>query len=364
MPEMPLVRAEYFKMEISENTVLKTKEADLVSIIGKFVKLKRAGSRYVGLCPFHNEKTPSFTVTINKGYKCFGCGQGGSNAVDFIMKYTGQQFVDAVIQIASMTGINVEKNVIPGLNKRVVNIVNKIEPAPIDYIPKNKIEQNLEFYSRNNLYDFFVQLFSETVASNVFKKYGIGSSKYYGNGTTCFIQKDIDGNIRQIKVMMYDKESGKRRQDLKPLIIGKSIMGKNANLVQCFFGEPLINEKLPIALCESEKTAALCSVCYPQFIWLATGGKFGCNMTNPLVNKVLIGKEIHLFPDVDGIEDWRLAADELKEQGFNVFLNEVMFQHAKPGSKEDIADLVLMNRAANGILLNDDDYPVIWNCGS
>ena len=69
---------------------------DLVDVIGRHVKLKRNGDEYVACCPFHSEKTPSFTVVPNKGfYHCFGCGQHGS-VIRFLMDYTGASFIDAV----------------------------------------------------------------------------------------------------------------------------------------------------------------------------------------------------------------------------------------------------------------------------
>lgn len=125
-------------------------------------------------------------------------------------------------------------------------------------------------------------------------------------------------------------------------------MGKDANLMQCFFGEHLLttqgDDTQPVAIVESEKTAVICSIHYSKFVWIATGGKSGCNMTRPEVNKVLKGRYLHLFPDVDGINDWGKAADELRQQGFAVFVNDVIASNAPAGSKEDIADLILRAR--------------------
>ena len=70
--------------------------ADLLEVIGTRVALKKAGSNHKGLCPFHDEKTPSFTVSPEKGfYKCFGCGAYG-NAIDFIMQYENRSFPEAI----------------------------------------------------------------------------------------------------------------------------------------------------------------------------------------------------------------------------------------------------------------------------
>ena len=70
--------------------------ADVVEIVGRYVQLKKGGANFMGLCPFHGEKTPSFTVSPAKQfYHCFGCGKNG-NAIGFLMDYAGMNFVEAV----------------------------------------------------------------------------------------------------------------------------------------------------------------------------------------------------------------------------------------------------------------------------
>ena len=84
--------------------------ADIVSVIGDYVELKRAGSNYVGLCPFHNEKTPSFSVSPSKGiFHCFGCGVGG-DVISFIMQKEGMSYPEAIKFLADKLGILVETN--------------------------------------------------------------------------------------------------------------------------------------------------------------------------------------------------------------------------------------------------------------
>lgn len=78
---------------------------DVVDVISSYVKLKKQGATYFGLCPFHNEKSPSFSVTPGKQmYYCFGCGEGG-NVYSFIMKYENYTFVEAVKMLADRAGI-------------------------------------------------------------------------------------------------------------------------------------------------------------------------------------------------------------------------------------------------------------------
>ena len=72
----------------------------LVSVIGRRVRLQKKGREYIGLCPFHNEKSPSFTVNEDKGfYHCFGCGEHGS-VFDFVMKVDNLSFPEAVERLA------------------------------------------------------------------------------------------------------------------------------------------------------------------------------------------------------------------------------------------------------------------------
>jgi DNA primase len=77
----------------------------LVEIVARRVRLTRRGHEHIGLCPFHREKTPSFTVSDAKGfYHCFGCGQHG-NAIDFVMATEGLEFAEAVARLAELAGL-------------------------------------------------------------------------------------------------------------------------------------------------------------------------------------------------------------------------------------------------------------------
>ncbi|WP_374585700.1 DNA primase [Pseudoduganella sp.] len=78
---------------------------DIVDVVGRYVQLKKGGANYQGLCPFHNEKSPSFTVSPTKQfYHCFGCGAHGT-AIGFLIEYSGMGFVDAVKDLAQNVGM-------------------------------------------------------------------------------------------------------------------------------------------------------------------------------------------------------------------------------------------------------------------
>ncbi len=80
---------------------------DIVDVVGRYVQLKKAGANFLGLCPFHGEKSPSFTVSPTKQfYHCFGCGAHGS-AIGFLMEYGGLGYVDAINDLAQSIGVTV-----------------------------------------------------------------------------------------------------------------------------------------------------------------------------------------------------------------------------------------------------------------
>src|ERR1700684_3377883 len=78
---------------------------DIVDVVGRYVQLKKGGANFIGLCPFHNEKSPSFSVSPAKQfYHCFGCGAHGT-AIGFLIEYSGLGFVDAVKDLAQQSGM-------------------------------------------------------------------------------------------------------------------------------------------------------------------------------------------------------------------------------------------------------------------
>ena len=96
----------YYSDEIIEEVRSKN---DIVDVISGYVKLKKQGSSYFGLCPFHSEKSPSFSVSRDKQmYYCFGCGAGG-NVFNFIMEYENYSFGEALKHLADRAGVELPK---------------------------------------------------------------------------------------------------------------------------------------------------------------------------------------------------------------------------------------------------------------
>ena len=96
-------------MRISDEVVQQVRESnDIIDILSEYVSFKRNGDNYMALCPFHNEKTPSFVASRKKQiFKCFGCGESG-NVISFIMKYKNINFIESIKFLASKVGIIVD----------------------------------------------------------------------------------------------------------------------------------------------------------------------------------------------------------------------------------------------------------------
>ncbi|OBR95754.1 DNA primase [Clostridium ragsdalei P11] len=166
---------------ISEDVIQKIKDAsDIVDIISESVKLKRAGRNYLGLCPFHQEKTPSFSVSVDKQiYKCFGCGEAG-NVITFVMKLKKLTFPEALKILADRANIDLDETGNGNSNRK--NTYEKlyrlnIEAARYFYncLNKNKIAKSY--------------MLNRGITEKTMNKFGIGYSVDSWNDMLIFLKK-------------------------------------------------------------------------------------------------------------------------------------------------------------------------------
>ena len=112
---------------------------DIVDLISSYVPLKRKGSSYFGLCPFHNEKSPSFSVSRDKQmYYCFGCGAGG-NVFTFIMEYENFTFPEAVRYLAERAGMELPEQELSAEAKQQADAKVKLKEIITDMLEKGYI---------------------------------------------------------------------------------------------------------------------------------------------------------------------------------------------------------------------------------
>ena len=136
-----------FISDEKKNQILEN--SDIVAIIGDYVDLKKSGNSYKGLCPFHNEKTPSFTVDDKKQlFHCFGCGEGG-DVVSFIMHKEGLSYIDSMKFLASKAGIKLDDSKSSKENK-ILNRYYDINKDIMMYFYKNLLTDKAgQIYLKN-----------------------------------------------------------------------------------------------------------------------------------------------------------------------------------------------------------------------
>lgn len=190
----------YYPDDLIEEIRLKN---DIVEVISDYVKLKKTGGSYVGLCPFHNEKTPSFSVSPSKQmYHCFGCGEGG-NVFTFLMKYENDTFIEAVTRLAERAGIDLPKAKYTNEEKIERDIkaaileVNK-EAAKFYYhqLRSPNGEQGYKYFKERGLSD-------ETMI-----KFGLGYSLKYSNSLYEYLKKKgfTDDIMRESGLIKYSEK--------------------------------------------------------------------------------------------------------------------------------------------------------------
>lgn len=129
---------------------------DVVDLIGNYIKLTKKGSSYFGLCPFHNEKSPSFSVSRDKQmYYCFGCGAGG-NVFTFVMEYENYTFLEAVKYLAERAGIKLPEAEVTEAEKQARNRRQKLldihkEAAQVFYYQlKSQAAPSRDYFDRES----------------------------------------------------------------------------------------------------------------------------------------------------------------------------------------------------------------------
>jgi len=235
-------------------------------------------------------------------------------------------------------------------NNKSAHILPSPSPTPskpASFIPLTSFNQSMRAYQRNNLITYLRSLFDETTLSNLIKQYCIGTSKKWP-GSTVFWQVNTNSEVRAGKIMHYNAVTGHRtKYPINHISWVHSVLKyKDYNLQQCFFGEHLLalNPDLPVQVVESEKTAIIASVYFPKFVWIATGGKFGCKWTTWDVCKVLKERKIVLWPDIKAYDEWQRKAEQLKQYGLQVGISDLLERKASETERAaglDIADYLI-----------------------
>lgn len=167
-------------MQISEEILEKIKEAnDIVDVISESVRLKKSGRSFSGLCPFHNEKSPSFSVSQEKQiYKCFGCGESG-NVITFVMKNKHMPFMDAIKFLADRSNIVLQEEARVNPTARKKELLYKVN-----------VEAGRFFYSNLRANKIAKEYFlNRGIREETIKKFGLGYAKDSWNNLLFHLRK-------------------------------------------------------------------------------------------------------------------------------------------------------------------------------
>ena len=178
---------------------------NIVDIIGGYVRLQKKGSSYFGLCPFHNEKSPSFSVSPNKQmYYCFGCGAGG-NVFTFIMEYENQTFPEAVKILADRAGIALPEAELTEEQKRERNKRQLL-------LEINKTAANYFYYQLNGDQGQQAREYLENrrLSKETQIHFGLGYASKYINDLYLYLKKKgyQDQILKETGLLTYDEKRG------------------------------------------------------------------------------------------------------------------------------------------------------------
>lgn len=178
---------------------------DIVEVIGNYVKLQRKGSSYFGLCPFHNEKSPSFSVSPDKQmYYCFGCGAGG-NVFTFVMEYENYSFPEALQYLAKRAGITLPQQEYSAEEKKQQDLRSRI-------LELNKMAARYFYYQlrTENGVQAMRYLKGRQLTDETIKSFGLGFANKYSNDLYKYMKSKgvSDELLKEAGLVNVDEKRG------------------------------------------------------------------------------------------------------------------------------------------------------------
>ena len=192
----------YYPEELIEEVRLKN---DIVDVISGYVRLQKKGSSYFGLCPFHNEKSPSFSVSgIKQMYYCFGCGAGG-NVITFLMEYENATFQEAVKMLADRAGIRLPE-------MEYSEEARKKESRRAKLLEINKEAAKYFYYMLRSPKGQvgYQYLAGRELSDETMKKFGLGFADGAGSDLTAYLRSKgyADELIKESGLIGFDEKRG------------------------------------------------------------------------------------------------------------------------------------------------------------
>ena len=336
--------------------------ANIVDVVGDFIELRKRGVEYQGLCPFHDDHTlGNFSVNPNKNcYKCFSCGAGG-DAVKFLMEYKGSRlsYPDALRYLAKKYSIPIPddddderwKHIKPAKPREIVEVHKELL-----VMPRSMVLMTAKNQQPNIFIDWFRHLpWANDPTNNQLSRvketlwlYCVGG---WTDGRVCFWQIDEQGRPHGGKLMRYGNDGKRDKTENPGWMHNQKGIREQLDLERneyraTLFGLHLLNRypQATINIVESEKTALICANAYghpERSLWMACGGlKFlKLESLQPLIDQ---GRRVWLWPDKDGVEDWKQKCEHLLSDRVSI-TTRYLEENWVPddGEKADVADIIL-----------------------
>ncbi|MFZ1501332.1 MAG: DNA primase, partial [Giesbergeria sp.] len=180
---------------------------DVVEVVGRYVPLRKAGANFMGLCPFHGEKSPSFSVSPSKQFfHCFGCGKSG-NAIGFLMEHAGMGFVDAVEDLARQVGLSVPDDHVAPADKARAAAARQHQATLSETLEKAGQDYRKQLRQSARAVDY---LKGRGVSGEIAQRYGLGyAPEGWRHLASVFAQYD-DPLLSDSGLVIVGEEDGKR----------------------------------------------------------------------------------------------------------------------------------------------------------
>ena len=183
---------------------------DVVDVVGRYVPLKKGGANFMGLCPFHGEKSPSFSVSPAKQfYHCFGCGKNG-NAISFLMEHAGMGFIEAVQDLAQQVGLQVPDDDVSPQEKERAAAARQKQTTLNDVLEKAADAYRRQLRESPRAIDYFK---SRGVSGAVAKRYGLGYAPEGWRSLASVFPHYDDPLLEESGLVIVNDDDGGKRYD-------------------------------------------------------------------------------------------------------------------------------------------------------
>ena len=180
---------------------------DVVDIVGRYVQLKKGGANFMGLCPFHGEKSPSFTVSPSKQFfHCFGCGKNG-NAIGFLMEHAGMGFVEAVQELANQCGLQVPQDDISPVERERQAAQKQKQASLSDLLEKAGDSYCKQLRTAPHAIEY---LKKRGVSGEVSKRFGLGYAPAGWHGLASVFAEYDNPQLQECGLVIVSEEDGRR----------------------------------------------------------------------------------------------------------------------------------------------------------